>query len=89
MKGVYIKNMQMPESCTACNIINCKEFTSKNMRGLNCPMTAITEEIGRLVSVVELERMAKRELSYSSYCDVLWLIAHVNSVVEQKGKNHG
>ena len=82
MKGVYIKNMQIPESCTACNIINCKEFTSKNMRGLNCPMTAITEETGRLVSVIELERIAKQELSYSSYCDVLWLIAHVNSVVE-------
>lgn len=84
--GVYIKGMEIPKCCTACNIIDCKEYTTKNTRSKNCPMIDVHNEAGRLVSVLELIRIAKQELSDSSYGDVLWLIAHTNTVIEAEGE---
>lgn len=83
--GVYIKGMEIPKCCTVCNIIDCKEYTTKNTRGKNCPMIDVSNEVGRLVSVLELIRIARQELSYSSYMDVLWLIAHTPTVIEAEG----
>ena len=49
-------------------------------------MIDVSNEVGRLVSVLELIRIARQELSYSSYMDVLWLIAHTPTVIEAEGK---
>jgi len=53
--GVYIKDMEMPDTCTRCDYIGlnvaigCKVITGTNGRADNCPLIEVPEPHGRLI----------------------------------------
>lgn len=66
MMGVYIKGMEMPETCIECinsglrTAIRCSEWTKisaglrEDHRALSCPLVEVPEPHGRLIDKNEL-----------------------------------
>jgi len=69
--GVYVKGMEMPETCIECmnsglrTAIRCTEWTKisaglrENHRAISCPLTEVPEPHGRLIDADALVETAE------------------------------
>ena len=62
--GVYIKDMEMPESCAECGyelayMVQCKYWTERESDG--CPLVKVPEPHGRLIDAGELVKCCREE----------------------------
>ena len=72
--GVYIKGMEMPESCKKCGVVSCGLYDADTWgiyRHPDCPLVEVPTPHGRLINADKLERDIDKYLN-SDDCYHLW-----------------
>lgn len=100
--GVYIKGMEMPETCIECmnsglrTAIRCTEWTKisaglrENHRALSCHLTEVPEPHGRLIDAEKLKNEYPHDTDWdypvSTNCYVCESIDNAPAVIEAEGE---